>query len=259
MSLILSEIDGQLGVVTLNDQAKRNCLSAALIRELCAALDRFELNGVRVVILRATAGSKVWSSGHDINELPKPGRDPLPYGDPFETLLRRVQDYCDPIIAMIEGSVWGGACDLALTCDILIGCETASFAITPAKIGIPYNPSGLIHFINILGVNKAKEMFFTAAPISASDALNVGILNHLVAASELEAFTNDLARKILENAPLAIRAIKEQCRLLSKGFPLDPETFEKLQAIRRIVYDSEDYAEGLRAFHEKRRPCFSCK
>lgn len=259
MSLVLSEIDGQQGVITLNDPAKRNCLSAELIREFCAVLDQFEQSGVRVVILRAPAGSKVWSSGHDISELPKPGRDPLPYGDPFETLLRRVQDSSDPIIAMIEGSVWGGACDLALTCDILIGCETASFAITPAKIGLPYNPSGLLHFINILGLNKAKEMFFTAAPISASDALNVGFLNHLVPASELEAFTRDLAGKILQNAPLAIRAIKEQCRLLSKGYPLDPETFEKLQAIRRVVYDSEDYAEGLRAFHEKRPPCFNCK
>lgn len=259
MSLVLSEIDGQLGVITLNDPARRNCLSAALIQELCAALDRFESSGVRVVILRAPAGSKVWSAGHDINELPKPGRDPLPYGDPFETLLRRVQDYCDPIIAMIEGSVWGGACDLVLTCDVLIGCETASFAITPAKLGIPYNPSGLIHFINILGLNKAKEMFFTAAPISAPDALNVGILNHLVATSELETFTRDLAGKILKNAPLAIRAMKEQFRLLSKGFVLDSETFEKLQAIRRIVYDSEDYAEGLRAFHEKRPPRFNCR
>lgn len=259
MSLILSEIDGQLGVITLNDQARRNCLSAALIKEFCAALDQFESAGVRVVVLRAPAGSKVWSAGHDINELPKPGRDPLPYGDPFETLLRRVQDFCDPVIAMIEGSVWGGASDLVLTCDIIIGCETSSFAITPARLGIAYNPSGLIHFVNILGLNKAKEMFFTASPIKATDALNVGILNHLVTTAELETFTFQLAGKILENAPLAVRAIKEQLRLLSKGFVLDAETFEKLQAIRRMVYDSEDYAEGIRAFHEKRPPRFNCR
>jgi methylmalonyl-CoA decarboxylase len=170
-----------------------------------------------------------------------------------------VQDYPGPVIAMIEGSVWGGACDLALTCDILIGCETASFTITPAKIGIPYNASGLIHFINILGLNKAKEKFFTAEPISAPDALNAGILNYLVPTADLERFTRDFAGKILRNAPLAVRALKEQFRLLSKGHPIDAETGEEIQAIRRRVYDSQDYGEGILAFREKRSPRFQGK
>ncbi|MGD0550428.1 MAG: enoyl-CoA hydratase-related protein [Candidatus Bathyarchaeia archaeon] len=160
---------------------------------------------------------------------------------------------------MIEGSVWGGGCDLALTCDILVGCETTSFTITPAKIGIPYNASGLIHFINILGLNKAKEKFFTAEPISASDALNAGILNYLVPTADLERFTRDLAGKILTNAPLAVRALKEQFRLLSRGHPIDAETAEEIQAIRRRVYDSQDYGEGIRAFREKRPPRFQGK
>jgi methylmalonyl-CoA decarboxylase len=170
-----------------------------------------------------------------------------------------VQDYPGPVIAMIEGSVWGGACDLALTCDILIGCETTSFTITPAKIGIPYNASGLIHFINILGLNKAKEKFFTAEPISAPDALNAGILNYLVPTADLERFTRDLTGRILRNAPLAVRALKEQFRLLSKGHPIDAETGEEIQAIRRRVYDSQDYGEGIRAFREKRSPRFQGK
>ncbi len=259
MPLVVSETDGHLGMITLNNPEKRNCLSAPLIQELFNALDQFEASDIRVVILRAPAGAKVWSAGHDVNELPKPGRDPLPYAAPFERLLRRVQDYPGPVIAMIEGSVWGGACDLALTCDILIGCETASFAITPAKIGIPYNASGMIHFINVLGLNKAKEMLFTAEPISASDALNAGILNHLVPAADLERFTRDLAGKILKNAPLAVRSLKEQFRLLSKGHPIDAETAEEIQSIRRRVYDSEDYGEGIRAFHEKRPPRFQGK
>lgn len=173
--------------------------------------------------------------------------------------MRRVQDYPGPVIAMIEGSVWGGACDLALTCDILIGCASTSFAVTPAKIGIPYNASGMIHFINVLGLNKAKEMFFTGTPVDASDALKAGILNHLVPAAELDRFTRELADRILSNAPLAVRALKEQFRLLSKGHPVDAETAEEIQAIRRRVYDSEDYGEGIRAFLEKRPPHFQGK
>lgn len=256
MALALGEITGEVGVITMNNLAKRNCLSSALIEDMFAILDDFETSGVRVVILRAPAGSKVWSAGHDVGDLPKPGRDPLPYGGHFLQLLRRVQDYPDPIIAMIEGGVWGGACNLALSCDILIGCENATFTMTPAKVGIPYNPSGMIHFINVIGINKVKEMFFTAAPISANDALNVGILNHLVPAAELETFTYEIAAKIVQNSSLAIRALKSALRLLSKGHPLSAETFEMIQAIRRHVYDSQDYEEGIRALQEKRPPRF---
>ncbi len=256
MSLVLSEFDQETGIITLNNPEKRNCLSHALIQDLFAALDNFLQSGVRVVILRAMAETKVWSAGHDVSELPLPGRDPLPYNSPFEQLLRCVQDYPDPIIAMIEGGVWGGGCDLALSCDILVGCQTATFAMTPAKIGIPYNPAGMIHFINVIGLNKAKEMFFTAAPMTAAEALNLGILNHLVAVEVLESFTKELAGKIAKNSPLAIRALKQQFRLLSKGHPIDAETFEKIGAIRRTVYDSKDYCEGIQAFHEKRLPRF---
>jgi methylmalonyl-CoA decarboxylase len=256
MPLILSENEGNLGIITLNDPKRCNCLGSPLVEELLGVLDRFEALGVWVVILRAAAGSKVWCAGHDIRELSRPGRDPLPYAGPFEHLLHRIQDYPGPVIAMVEGTVWGGGCDLTLCCDIVIGSDEVTFAMTPAKIGLPYNPSGMIHFINILGLKKAREMFYTAEPISASDAHNSGLLNHMVPVTELESFTRDIAAKILKNAPLAIRALKEQFRLLSKGHPIDAETFEKIQAIRRRVYDSADYGEGVQAFLEKRRPCF---
>lgn len=259
MALIIARVSDGVGTISFENPEKRNCLSAAAVAEMLAAFDEFEKQDVIAVILRARSGLKVWSAGHDVNELPKPGRDPLPYAGPLESLLRRIQEYPGAVIAMIQGSVWGGACDLAFSCDILIGDETSSFAMTPAKIGIPYNPSGLIHFINLLGPNKAKEMFFTAEPISATDSLNIGILNHLVPAGEIEEFTNALAQKILRNSPLAIRSFKRQFRLLSSGLPLPAETFELIQSIRRQVYDSEDYAEGIRAFHEKRHPVFQGK
>ncbi len=257
MPLVLSKIEENIGTIIFNNAEKRNCLSKELIGETLQILDFFEKQEVRVAILRAQPGSRVWSAGHDVNELPNPKRDPLTYESPLEQLLRRVQDVPYPIIAMIEGGVWGGACDLSITCDILIGCESATFAMTPAKIGVPYNPSGLIHFLQLLGINKAKEMFFTTQPITAQDALHFGILNHLVRADELEKFTYNMAHQITNNSPLAIRAIKQQFRLLSSGSPLPAEVFEKIQALRRRVYDSEDYGEGIRSFKEKRKPIFN--
>jgi len=254
--LILSEKRDGLGIITFNNDERRNCLTHPLIEEVLEALDDFKKSKVWVVILRANPKAKVWSSGHDINDLPKKGRDPLPFFGPYEMLLHGIQDYPGPVIAMIEGSVWGGGCDLVMCCDIAIGAYNATFAMTPAKLGLPYNPSGLIHFFNIIGLRKVKEMFFTAEPISASDALHCGILNHMVQEYELEEFTVNFANKILKNSPLAVKSIKEQFRLLAKGNAIDAETAEYIQAIRRIVYDSEDYSEAIQAFKEKRKPVF---
>jgi methylmalonyl-CoA decarboxylase len=256
MPLIATQLQDEVGTITLNNPKQRNALSRALVDEVIQAMEALRQGKARVLILRAPAGSTVWSAGHDVSELPLPGRDPLAYSDPLITILREIQNTPLPVIAMIEGSVWGGACDLALSCDILVGCPSASFCMTPAKIGVPYNASGILHFINIMGINIAKEMFFSARPMSAEKAEHVGILNHLVPVEELEEFTYGLARQIAANSPLSIGVIKEQIRLLASAYPLSPNTFERVQGLRRLVYDSNDYAEGIRAFNEKRPPVF---
>ena len=259
MSLVLRSTSDRIGILQLNRAEKHNCLNGELMREMMEALDAMVAEDLRVLVIRAAPGSKVWSAGHDINEIPEPRRDPLGYFDALETLLRKVQDCPVPVIAMVEGSVWGGACDLCAACDLIIAAQGSAFAMTPAKIGIPYNASGLIHFTNLLGVNKAKEMFFTAQPVSVDDAWNNGFVNHVVPADDLETFTLALGQAIAANAPLAVRSIKAEFRLLSRGHHIDAETAEQIQAIRRQVYDSEDYAEGIRAFKEKRPPRFQGK
>jgi methylmalonyl-CoA decarboxylase len=135
---------------------------------------------------------------------------------------------------------------------------TASFAITPAKIGVPYNPTGVLHFINMVGIHLAKEMFFTALPVNAQQAKHHGILNHLVQNYEdLEFLTYFTADQIKQHSPLSISVIKEQLRILGQSYPMTPETFERIQGLRRKVYDSNDYKEGINAFKEKRKPLFT--
>ena len=97
---------------------------------------------------------------------------------------------------------------------------------------------------------------FTAKPISAERAVNLGIINHLASAEEITSFTYSLAREISENAPLSISVMKEQLRMLAGAHPMSPRRFERVQGLRRVVYDSDDYAEGIRAFREKRKPNF---
>ena len=253
---ILSEHFDFIGTLTLTQPSKRNALSEALVEELLAALADFQQMGIRVVVIRAARGAPVWSSGHDISELPQ-GQDPLPYSDSFERALRAVKSFPAPVIAMVHGSVWGVATDLVLSCDLAIGDETSSFAVTPANIGLAYNTSGLLRFMRRLPLNLVKEMFFTGMPVKAADAAKWGILNHLVEASELESFTYDLAQRITTKAPLVLSVVKEQLRILAEASPITSDVFERIEALREDVYQSDDYLEGIRAFREKRPPVFS--
>jgi methylmalonyl-CoA decarboxylase len=257
MAYVLVELAENIGTATFNHDAHRNALSKNFIEELLQGLDRLRAAKVRAVVLRARPGAEVWSSGHDLRELPQAGADPLAYSDPVERIIRAVQHFPAPVLGMVDGSVWGGGFELALVCDLLIGTRNASFAVTPARIGVPYNSTGLLHFINALGMNMVKEMFFTARPIDAERALQLGILNRLVEPSDLEAATYELARTMAANSPLSIRVVKEQLRILGNAHPMSPETFERIQGLRQSVFDSHDYREGTRAILEKRQPVFT--
>lgn len=255
--LVSTEIKDNIGTAVINDPPKANCLSSELLRGLLRAFDAFEQQNVRVVIIRAYPGAKIWSAGHDLREIHPDGSDPLPYDEPFEQVLHRVVAFPSPVIGMIEGSVWGGACDLAMTCDILVGTPTASFAITPAKIGIAYNPAGLNHFIGVMPTHIVKEMLFTGNPISAQDAYRLGLLNRLVEADKLEETTLEISRTIAARAPLVVRLLKKEMRRLTAGKGLTSDEFEELQSLRRQTYRSKDFQEGIRAFFEKRPPAFT--
>lgn len=257
MNYIKKEIQDKIGIITITNDSKKNSLNLELLDEFSKVFDEFEKEKLRVVIIRSNPGAKVWSAGLAINELPEPGKDPLPYNHPLELLMRQIEEFPAPVIAMIEGSVWGGACDMAFSCDILIGSPSCSFAITPAKIGVAYNATGLIHFLNLVEMNIAKEMFFTAKPITSDRAYNLGIINHLIEADELEDFTINMAKEICENSPLAISCIKKQLNLLGKARPLNPIVFEQITSLRREAYTSKDFLEGRNSFLEKRKPVFN--
>ena len=259
MALILTEKKDSTGIITLNHADKRNALSEALIMEITAALEGFRALDIRAVVLRAQLGIKVWSAGHDVSELPDSGRDPLGWNDPLRILIRAIQEFPAPVIGLIEGSVWGGACEVTMACDILVTTPEAAFAITPAKLGVPYNLGGLMTMINMIPLPIFKEMLFTAQPLPADQALNLGMINYIKPADEIEAFVYEMATRIGQNSPLSIGVMKDSLRLLSSAHAVTPDLFERIQGMRRVVYDSEDYREGLRAFREKRKPKFSGK
>jgi methylmalonyl-CoA decarboxylase len=257
MALIQTRIADAIGTITLDNPAKRNALSEALIGEIVAALADFRERKARAVVLRAQPGVSVWSAGHDVGELPEGGRDPLGWDDPLRNLIREIELSPAPVIAMVDGGVWGGACETVFACDLIVATPLSTFAVTPAKLGVPYNVSGMLTFLNATSIRIVKEMAFTALPVGAERAERLGMINYVVPAAELEAFTYEFAARIARNAPLSIAVMKEQLRILAGAHPMSPQGFERVQGLRRVVYDSRDYKEGIRAFKEKRRPEFT--
>ena len=181
-----------------------------------------------------------------------PGRDPLDPDGALQRAFRCLATCPAPVIAMVHGGAYGGGADLALRCDFAIGDPTAAFAFTPARLGLPYDPSGLRNVMLRAGHAVAMEMFATGAPVPAERALRVGLLNHLVPEAELEAFTYAMAAQIAANAPLSITAAKRQLHALAAGLPLPDES-----AARWTALNSADYLEGLAAFGERRTPTFT--
>lgn len=255
------EIKERIAFLTMQNSAHFNCLSEEMCNALISAIDEAYRNECVGIVITAECSHNVWSAGHDIRELPTDGNDPLSYDVPMEKLLRKIQDIPIPVIARANGTVWGGACDLCVSCDMIVAADTATFAITPAKIGIPYNASGIMHFINQLGINKAREMFFTANPISAHDALNVGFVNAIAPIEELDTLLEErFLAPLRRNSVLSMSAIKRQFRILSRAAStISSESFEKISDYRRKVYQGADYREGINSFLEKRTPEYSGK
>lgn len=255
MSPVSTHVEQRVATIRMHEPAKRNALGPAMLRALSDAFDGLAGQDVRAVILRAAPGDSVWCAGFDITEL-APGRDPLARDGALQALFHRVAECPAPVIAMLHGSAWGGGTDLALRCDLIVGDPTASLAFTPARLGLPYDPEGLLNALLRLGPGLALEMFATAAPVAAERLHRAGALAHLVPDAELDGFTLDLARRIAANAPLSVASAKRQLRALADAMPLSPALAQALHEGRRRALDSADYAEGLAAFRERRAPEF---
>lgn len=253
--LIRTRLQDAVGTITLDHPARRNAISRALVDEVLEALDAFRGQGARAVVLRAADGVSVWSAGHDVDELESMS-DPLASSATLDRLLEGVTTFPAPVIAMVHGSVWGGATDLVLSCDLVVGDTSCSFAMPALNLGVAYDLEGLRRFARRLPLVRVKELFYTARPVAGEEALAWGIVNHLVPEAELERYTYELATGIAAKAPLAVAAVKEQLRVLARGELVSAEIQQQIDALRRRAQQSSDLYEGIRAFRDKRPPRF---
>lgn len=259
MKLIETSQVDQIGILTLKNTERLNVMGDALVNQLIDSLAAFAKNGMRVVILKTLPGVKVWSAGYDVKELPPHGNDPLECHEPLRRAVKAMQNCLLPIIVAVEGSVWGGANELVMSGDIVIAAVGTSFALTPSRLGVPYNPSGIMTFMNAMPLHVLKEMFYRAMPVNAERLESYGVINHVVPAESLSDFALQIAAEIALTSPLSNQVFKEQVTAINGAIPLTSNEFERIEASRRVVYNSDDYLEGVAAIKEKRTPIFQGK
>jgi enoyl-CoA hydratase len=254
---ILVERRERVAIVTINRPEKRNALNIQTRTEGAAVLDELrDDDSVRVVVFTG-AGDKAFVAGADIAEFAN--RTAITQREVMleRSLFNAIDTFPKPVIAMINGYCLGGGCELALACDIRIASESASLGQPEINLGIIPGGGGTQRLSRLLGEGKAMEMILTGEIIDAKTALTIGLVNHVVPADQLETKTMELANRIAEKSPIALRLAKEAVKIASRS-NLD-EGLRREVDLFALCFSSEDKDEGVSAFLEKRKPEFKGK
>lgn len=255
MSEWTTETDGTVLRMSFCDPSSRNRLTTPMLEEGRAILTKAVLDGVRVVILRAEPVKGTWSSGHDISEIPLEAQEHV-WANPLENFLEYFRRLPVATIAEVGGAVWGGACELVLSCDLVVAQADVTMAITPARLGVGYPPSGVARFLACLPAQVVARMFLTAQPITMRQAYDLGAVTEIVdTVEEVPTAARALADTIIRNAPLTIAATKAALAELSDAH-LPPEVAHRVDETVARAWTSRDLAEGIKAFSERRAPDF---
>lgn len=254
---ILAEVDGFIGRFTINNAAKRNCITLSMWQRMGDVFATWADDpAVRVIIVRG-AGERCFCAGNDISEFAELRSSPESIAkytavtDRAYTLFKAMPK---PTIARIAGFCIGGGLEVAQLCDIQIAANTATFGVTPAKLGLGYKLDDVQLLTDNVSAKAAKEILFTARQFPADDALQWGLVNRVVAEHDLDETVESYAREIAANAPLSIKAAKIIVGEAAKEKAHRDTSL--CQALVDACHESDDYKEGQHAFAEKRLPLF---
>jgi len=242
--------------LTLSNPDKRNALDHTILDAIAAGLPSLD-HGIETRCVLITGEGSIFSAGYDIGGIPDAGfsdEAEALVAHPFHAAMEAISSHPYPVVAAINGHALGGGLELAVRCDLRICAEGAKLGMPPAKLGLIYGHTGLQRFIDVVGLARTKELFLVGDDLDASHAEAIGLVNRVVAASDIEEAGVELAARIARNAPLATRGNKRAIETLARNPVLSDEQQRELVELRRSCFASEDFREGIRAFAEKREP-----
>lgn len=245
---IIYEFRDHVATLTLNNPGKHNALGRREFELIHAALQRTAAETDARVLVLTGAGDKTFCAGASLQELNSGDIS----GDDYQDMTDRVAALEIPTICALNGNVFGGGVELALSCDFRIGIEGSRMRVPAATIGLCYPLRGIERFVEKLGVTIATRVLVAAETFSADEMLRAGILDHLVMPAQFDEAVSDFARHIAELAPLAVRAMKKVIQQAGKG----GINWSECAALSAQCADSADLREGFRAQAEKRTPVF---
>lgn len=247
--MISVSLNGQIGRITLNRPEAHNALTKAAMADITAQLHRWAAADIRAVVLSGEGRS--FCAGASLEELGDGAWD----DNPLTTLCNAVEGFKAPVIAALNGGVFGGGVELALACDFRIGVRGMKMFVPPAKLGIHYEAAGIARAVQRLGAQMARRVFLLAEKFEDDALLASGFLDDLVEPEALATCATEMAEQISRLAPQAVQGMKRTILEISRG-TLDEGA---AKARVRACFASSDHAEGLAAMREKRPPVFSGK
>ena len=255
MPLILKEINKQIAWVTINRPEVLNAMNESVLTELVSSIQScIDDTSVGVIILTG-AGDKAFVAGADIKNMQSmESGDALEFGKTGQLMTLTIENSPKPVIAAVNGFALGGGCEISLACHIRVASETATFGQPEVQLGILPGWGGTQRLPRLVGMGIANEIITTGRMVSASEAKEIGLVNHVVPAELLNEKCEKIANQILKNGPNAIakslECIREGVgRSTKEGLVIEVENFSKL-------FGTDESREGLTAFIEKRSPNF---
>jgi enoyl-CoA hydratase/carnithine racemase len=253
-------LDGQVLHIRFNNPAKHNALSMDMWEAVPPLLARAEKDdNVRMVVFSGEGG-KAFISGADISQFEdmRAAKEAVTrYEQMAEAALQGIFEFSKPTVACIQGYCIGGGVNVAISCDMRIASSNSVFSIPASRLGLGYRFSAMKNLVQLVGPGFAKDIFFTGRRLDAAEALRIGLVNRVADVAGLDALLAEYTTAITTGAPLTIKAGK---RIMQEVLALDAD-FDADMCRRLILdcFESEDYAEGRKAFMEKRKPIFKGK
>ncbi len=255
---LLFENANGIGIITIHRPKVLNALNKATMTELKHLVEEIAQNPAVEAVIITGSTDKSFVAGADISEMRElsalEGRD---WGKFSQSVFNQIENLPKPVIAAVNGYALGGGCELAMSCDIRIASERAKFGQPEVLLGVIPGFAGTQRLPRLVGKGKAKELMFTGDPIDAAEAFRIGLVNKVVPADELMDAATKMAHRIMSRGPIAVKLCKAA---VNEGMDMDLDSGEAYESEAfGLCFATTDQKEGMTAFIEKRKACFTGK